>query len=55
MSEQAYREVSGVGTDAEPRDALLSSREGLADIDTGRTRPFREVLAELGCDDDASR
>ena len=52
MTVQAYRELSGVGTDAEMAAALQAIQEGLADIDAGRTRPFREVMAELGQLDD---
>ena len=34
--------------EAEMAAALQAIQEGLADIDAGRTRPFREVMAELG-------
>jgi predicted transcriptional regulator len=47
MTVQAYREMAGVGTDQEMAESLRAIEEGLADIDAGRTRPFREVLAEM--------
>ena len=48
MSIAAYREMMGVGSDEELSASLKAIDEGLADIDAGRTRPFRDVLAELG-------
>ena len=48
MSLPVFREMMGVGTDAELADSLKAIEEGLADINAGRTRPFREVLDELG-------
>ena len=47
MTEQAYRELAGVGTPEEMHEALLAIQAGLADIEAGRTRPFRDVLREL--------
>lgn len=47
MSVEVYRDIMGVGTDEELRASLKAIQEGLADIDAGRTRPFRDVLAEL--------
>lgn len=47
MSMEVYRDMMGVGTDAELSASLEAIQEGLADIDAGRTRPFRDVLAEL--------
>jgi predicted transcriptional regulator len=48
MSIDAYREMMGVGSDEELAASLKAIDEGLADIEAGRTRPFRDVLAELG-------
>lgn len=47
MSMEVYRELMGVGTDEELQASLKALQAGLADIDAGRTRPFRDVLAEL--------
>lgn len=47
MSMEVYRELMGVGTDAELQSSLKALETGLADIEAGRTRPFRDVLAEL--------
>jgi predicted transcriptional regulator len=51
ISTQVYREMMGVGTDEELAESLQAIAEGLADIEAGRTRPFREVLNELGNDE----
>lgn len=48
ISTQVYREMMGVGTDEDLAASLKAIEEGLADIDAGRTRPFRQVLNELG-------
>lgn len=48
MSMQVFREMMGVGSDAEMAESLRAIDEGLADIEAGRTRPFREFLDELG-------
>ena len=48
ISTQVYREMMGVGTDEELAESLKAIEEGLADINAGRTRPFRDVLDELG-------
>jgi len=50
LSTEVYREMMGVGTDEELAKSLKAIKEGLADIDAGRTRPFRDVLDELGKD-----
>lgn len=47
MSQEVYREIMGIGTEEELAASLNALQEGLADIDAGRTRPFRDVLAEL--------
>ena len=48
MTDSAYREILGVGSDVELQESLQAITEGLADVEAGRSRPFREVLAELG-------
>ncbi|QDT91476.1 hypothetical protein [Gimesia algae] len=47
MSIEIYRDMLGVGTDEELAASLNALNKGLADVDAGRTRPFRDVLAEL--------
>lgn len=47
MSMQAYREMMGVGSEAEYRASLEAIREGLADIDAGRTRPLDDFFQDL--------
>lgn len=48
MSVDVFREMMGVGSDEDLSASLKAVEEGLADIDAARTRPFRDVLAELG-------
>lgn len=48
MSMDLYRELMGVGTDEALAESIKAIEEGLADIEAGRTRPYREVLDELG-------
>lgn len=55
LSDQAYREMLGIGTDEELRDSLAAIEEGIADMESGRTRPFREVLDEIRRGDGSSR
>ena len=50
MSIELFREMMGVGTDEEMAASLEAIEEGLADVEAGRTRPFRDVLAELTTD-----
>lgn len=47
MSQEVYRDIMGVGTDEDLAASLNAIKEGLADIEAGRTRPFRDVLSEL--------
>ena len=47
MPMQVYREMMGVGTDAEYAASLAAIREGLADVDAGRTVPVDEFFREL--------
>lgn len=44
MSIELFREMMGVGTDEEMAASLEAIEEGLADVEAGRTRPFRDVL-----------
>ena len=50
MSIELFREMMGVGTDEEMAASLKAIDEGLAGVEAGRTRPFRDVLAELTTD-----
>jgi hypothetical protein len=50
MSSEVFREMMGIGSDDELAASLEAIEEGHADVEAGRTRPFREVLAELGRD-----
>lgn len=47
MSMQVYREMMGVGSEAEYQASLAAVREGLADVEAGRTRPMGEFFDEL--------
>ncbi len=51
MTMQVYRDMMGVATDEDLEASLKAIEQGHADVEAGRTRPFREVLAELGSDD----
>ena len=48
MSMNVFREMMGVGTDEELQASLAAIERGIADMDAGRVRPWREVFAELG-------
>ena len=48
MSLDVYREIMGVGTDAELQASLRGIRAGWNAMEAGKTRPFREALNELG-------
>jgi hypothetical protein len=48
MRMDVYRELMGVGSDAEFAASVDAIREGLEDVRVGRTRPAREFLEELG-------
>ena len=48
MSVDVYRDIMGVGTDAELQTSLQAIRAGWKAVEEGRTRPFREALNELG-------
>ncbi len=47
MRTQVYREMMGVGTDAEYAASLAAVREGLDDVDAGRTVPVDDFFREL--------
>lgn len=47
MSMQMYRNMMGVGTEAEYQASLRAIREGLADVEAGRTRPAAEFFSEF--------
>ncbi len=47
MPMQVYREMMGVGTDAEHADSLAAIHEGLADVDAGRTVPADQFFRDL--------
>jgi len=51
MSSDVFRNTMGVGSDEALAASLKAIQRGHADIESGRTRPFREVLTELGNDD----
>ena len=51
MSIDVFRQTMGVGSDDQLAASLKAIETGLADVEAGRTRPYREVLAELGSDD----
>ena len=55
LSDQAYREMLGIGTDDELRESLAAIEQGIADVESGRTRPFREVLDEIRHGDGSPR
>jgi hypothetical protein len=47
MSMQAYREMMGVGSDAEFRASVDAIQEGLTDVEAGRTRPIDDFFHDL--------
>ena len=51
MSIDVFRNTMGVGSDEALAASLKAIQQGHADVEAGRTRPFREFLAELGNDD----
>jgi len=51
MSINVFRDTMGVGSDEELAASLKAIGQGHADVQAGRTRPYREVLAELGNND----
>jgi hypothetical protein len=51
MSLDVFRNTMGVGSDEELAASLKALQQGHADVEAGRTRPYRDVLNELGADD----
>ena len=47
MSMQVYRDMMGVGSDAEYEASLKAVGEGLADVEAGRTRPVEDFFREF--------
>lgn len=47
MSMQVFREMMGVGSEAEYRASVDAIREGLADVEAGRTRPVADFFEDL--------
>jgi hypothetical protein len=47
LSMARFRELMGVGSDAELAESIQAIQEGLADVDSGRTVPLDHVFREL--------
>jgi hypothetical protein len=47
MSMQVYRDMMGVGSEAEYQASLAAVREGLADVEAGRTQPAEDFFREF--------
>jgi hypothetical protein len=47
MSMQVFREMMGVGSQSAYEASLEAIREGLADVDAGRTRPINEFFQDF--------
>lgn len=52
MSMDVYRDMLGIGSEEELAASLAAIDRGMADVKAGRTRPFRDVMAELGSGDE---
>ena len=52
MSMDLYRDMLGIGSEEELAASLAAIDRGMADVKAGRTRPFRDVIAELGSGDE---
>ena len=52
MSMEVYRDMLGIGSEEELAASLAAIDRGMADVKAGRTRPFRDVMAELGSGDE---
>lgn len=50
MSMEVYREMMGVGSNEDLASSLEAIDQGLTDVEVGRTRLYREFLAELDSD-----
>ena len=53
MSMEFYRDMMGIGTDEQLAASLFAVDRGIEDVKAGRTRPFRDVIAELDSKNDA--
>ncbi len=53
MSMEFYRDMMGIGTDEQLAASLAAVDRGIEDVKAGRTRPFRDVIAELDSKNDA--
>ena len=51
MSIDVFRNTMGVGSEEELAASIKAIEQGHTDVQAGRMRPYREVLAELGNDD----
>jgi hypothetical protein len=47
MSMQVYREMMGVGSEAQYRASVEAVQEGLNDLEAGRTRPIDDFFQDL--------
>lgn len=47
LSRQVFREMMGVGSDADYRASLQAIADGLADVEAGRTRPVADFFREF--------
>ena len=47
MSDEMYRELSGVADDADLDESVAALQRAMADVQAGRTRPASEFLDEL--------
>jgi PHD/YefM family antitoxin component YafN of YafNO toxin-antitoxin module len=47
MSMQVFREMMGIGSEASYQASLAAIREGLADVEAGRTQPIDDFFQDL--------
>ncbi len=48
MSLEVYRQMLGVGSDADFADSVAALKRGMEDVRAGRTRPLADSLDQLG-------
>ncbi|MAT14425.1 MAG: hypothetical protein CMJ46_04055 [Planctomyces sp.] len=48
MSVDVYREMMGIGTDAELASSVTALKSGMSEARQGKTRPLTEALDDLG-------
>lgn len=48
MSIEVFRDVMGVGTDREFQESVAALRRGYDELQTGKTRPVKDALDDLG-------